>query len=96
MIQASRSKVFVRYNWASIAACLLMQIRWIPALVIGRFLHGLTVTIVLIAGNKMVVEIVPKDFLGTFAPFSNFFSGIGYVLVLGGGLGLPQVEYYPN
>ena len=62
-------------------ACLLMQVKWMPALVIGKFLHGVTVTVVLIAGNKMIVETIPKDQCRNFAPISPFFSGLGYVLV---------------
>ena len=96
LIQDGRAKAFVRYNIASIVACLLMQVKWMPALVIGKFLHGVTVTVVLIAGNKMIVETIPKDQCGNFAPISPFFNGLGYVLVLGGGLFLPQEEYYPG
>ena len=62
-------------------ACLLMQVKWMPTLVIGKFLHGVTVTVVLIAGNKMIVETIPKDQCRNFAPISPFFSGLGYVLV---------------
>ena len=66
-----------------------------PTLVLGKFLHGVTVTIVHISVQKMTVETVPKHVTGAYAPMTNFFMATGYMLILGSGLGLPDADYHP-
>ena len=67
-----------------------------PALVAGKLLHGVTVTIVHIAVQKMTVETVPKDVAGVFVPVTNLFMATGYTLILGSGLILPKGDYSPG
>ena len=69
---------------------------WVPALITGKFLHGVTVTIVHIAVQKMTVETVPKDVAGVFVPVTNIFMATGYTLILGSGLILPKGDYSPG
>ena len=73
MIQDGRANVFIKYTCASIVACLLMQILTIPTLVLGKFMHGVVVTIVHIAVQKMIVESVPKHVMSWFVPMTPVF-----------------------
>lgn len=61
IIGPGRRKAFIQHNIFSILSCLLMQIVSVPSLILGKFLHGFTITVVHIAANKMISETVPVD-----------------------------------
>lgn len=65
-------------------------------MILGKFLHGVTVTVVFIAGSKMISESVPVYMLGTFGPFNTVSMSSGFMLVLGFGLLLPSGDYNPS
>lgn len=77
-------------------SCLVMQFLWLPSLVAAKMVNGVTVTIVHIAVQKMIVETLPRNVAGQFVPIGQFFKALGYMLVLGSGLGLPSVDYHPD
>lgn len=66
-----------------------------PTLIIGKFLHGVTLTVIHIAANKMINETVPVDQLGTFGSAVQVAINVGYVFCLGFGLLLPSGDYNP-
>ena len=44
----------------------MMQIVSVPTLILGKFMHGFTITVVHIAANKMLNETVPVYMMGSF------------------------------
>ena len=72
-----------------------MQIVSVPTLIIGKFFHGFTVTVVHLAATKMISETVPVDKLGFFGTAGAIANNVGYTLVLGFGLLLPPSDYDP-
>lgn len=49
LINGGRAKIFVNYSIAACITCCIMQWLNIPCLLLGKFLHGVTVTTVHIA-----------------------------------------------
>ena len=95
LIVNGRREPFILHSVLSILSCLIMQIVSVPTLVIGKFLHGVTVTVVHMASNKMISETVPVDQLGKFGSAFSILNNVGYTLVLGFGLLLPSGDYNP-
>ena len=95
IIGPGRKKAFIRFNILGIMSCLIMQFVSVPTLILGKFLHGFTITVVHIAANKMISETVPVDQLGTFGSAIQIATNCGYTFVLGFGLLLPSGDYNP-
>lgn len=95
LIGPGRKKAFIRYNILGVASCALMQVVSVSSLVVGKFLHGFTITVVHIAANKMINETVPVYKLGVFGSAIQIATNIGYCFVLGSGLILPTDDYNP-
>ena len=74
MIASGRKQVFVRFTIYSIFSCAIMQILWVPTLIFGKFMHGVTVTVVHMACQKMIVETVPKHKSSIAAPIFQTFA----------------------
>lgn len=95
IIGPGRKNAFIRFNILSIIACLIQQIVSVPTLVIGKFLHGFTITVVHISSSKMLNETVPVYMLGQYGAAVQVATNIGYMLVFGFGLLLPSGDYNP-
>ena len=59
VITEGRQHVFVRYNLISILSSLMMQYLSFSTMFIGKFINGVSVTIVNMAAVKMINETVP-------------------------------------
>ena len=65
-------------------------------LCVGKVVHGIMVTIVMITASKLINESVPVYLLDKYGAAQQVFSGIGLILVLGFGTELPQANYDPR
>jgi len=65
------------------------------AIVLGKLLHGICVTVVHIANVKMIQETVPAHLLGYYGVFIAVVMMSGYSLTCFVGLGLPSGDYNP-
>lgn len=95
LIMLGRRPVFLWANVFSILACLIMQVPHMVTLTIGKFLHGILITIVQIAAIKMINETVPVYKLESYGPIVANGLATGYLLVLGLGAILPSADYNP-
>ena len=95
IIVDGRKKPFILHSVLSILSCFIVQVCSVPTLVVGKFFHGVTVTVVHMATSKMISETVPVDQLGKYGPAGQVAGNIGYTLVLGFGLLLPSGDYNP-
>lgn len=66
LIETGRKEVFIKYNVLSIIFCLSMQYLTIWTLCIGKFFHGIFVTVVVMACGKMINETVPVYLLESY------------------------------
>ena len=69
LIEKGRKNTYVLSNILSIIACLIMQKVSVPTLIIGKLIHGITVTVVHMASCKMLMETVPVYYYGYFGIF---------------------------
>ena len=65
-IGSGRKNQLINHCVMSVFSCLIMQIVSVPTLILGKFLHGFTVTVVHMAATKMISESVPVYQLGLF------------------------------
>ena len=72
-----------------------MQVLNIWTLCIGKFLHGVFVTVCHIAAVKMINETIPVFMLGQVGVVVQTMMAFGYCLVMGMGIGLPAADYDP-
>ena len=84
------------FNVLAIISCLIMQYLSTVTLCLGKFLHGVFITVVHISQIKMINETVPVNLLGKYGAIVQQGTALGYFLVLGFGLGLPQADYNPG
>lgn len=96
LIPAGRKRVFIAFNILSFAACLVMQILNVWTLCIGKFLHGVFVTVCHMAATKMINETVPVYMLGQVGVVVQTSMAFGYFVVIGMGIGLPSADYDPS
>ena len=95
IIPSGRKRVFVVFNVLAILSCLVMQILNVYTIALGKLMHGFFVTVVHLAAIKMVNETVPVYLLGSCGTVLQTSTALGYMLVLGFGLGLPPADYDP-
>ena len=72
-----------------------MQILNVWTLCIGKFLHGVFVTVCHMAATKMINETVPVFLIGQVGVVVQTMMAFGYCLVMGMGMGLPADDYDP-
>mmetsp|Transcript_18127 Transcript_18127/g.30967 ORF Transcript_18127/g.30967 Transcript_18127/m.30967 type:complete len:88 (+) Transcript_18127:488-751(+) len=72
-----------------------MQILSTFTLCLGKFWNGFFVTIVHVTQIKMINETVPVYLLSSFGPVVQQGCALGYLLVMGLGMGLPIADYNP-
>lgn len=72
-----------------------MQILDVRTLILGKLLHGIFVTVVHIAGVKMINESVPHNLIGPYGTSIAIVMTTGYMLTCVFGLGLPEADYNP-
>ena len=96
LIPYGRKKAFIGFNVASFVACLFMQILNVWTLCIGKFFHGIFVTVCHMAALKMVNETVPVYLLGKVGVVVQTSMAFGYFVVIGMGAGLPSADYDPG
>jgi uncharacterized membrane protein len=96
IIPKGRKKVFIWFNILAVLSCAILEIVNLYALIIGKFLHGVFVTVVHICAIKMLNETVPVYQLGTYATSIQVSGSFGYLLVLGLGRFLPSQDYSPE
>ena len=94
IIPFGRKKVFILFNVFAIVGCLLTVLN-VWAITFGKLLHGFFVTVVHIASIKMINETIPVYMLGSCGTVIQTSTALGYMLVLGFGLGLPSNDYNP-
>ena len=72
-----------------------MQVLDVRALILGKLLHGIFVTIVHIASVKMITETLPHNLIGPYGTSIPLVMTTGYMLTCVFGLGLPEGDYNP-
>ena len=73
-----------------------MQWLNIWAIILGKFLQGISVTVVHLAVMKIINETVPLSMVGFFGVFINQVGTIGMLLSLGLGIIMPPADYDPS
>lgn len=73
-----------------------MQILNVWTLCIGKFFHGIFVTVCHMAATKMINETVPVYLLGKVGVVVQTSMAFGYFIVIGMGVGLPSADYNPS
>ena len=96
LIPKGRKPMYLVFNLFAIVTCLMMQYLSIYSLVLGKFLNGFSVTVVHISAIKMVNETIPVYMLDSFGTIIPTAMALGYLLVLGFGIGLPSNDYNPD
>ena len=77
-------------------SCLAMQYLNFEVLFICKLLNGFLVTVVHIDSVKMINETIPVYLLDSYGLSVGVMGGVGYLLVMGLGLGLPNEDYSPG
>lgn len=95
LILNGRKRIFLVFSCLSIQAIMIQQILDMRAIVLGKLLHGICVTVVHIANVKMIQETVPAHLLGYYGVFIAVVMMSGYSLTCFVGLGLPSGDYNP-
>ena len=96
IIPHGRKKAFIGFNILAMLSCLVMQIVNVYTISIGKFLNGFFVTVVHLSAIKMINETIPVYLLGSCGTVIQTTSALGYMLVLGLGMGLPSNDYDPE
>ena len=65
------------------------------ALILGKLLHGIFVTVVHVANVKMINETVPHDLIGPYGSLIAIEITTGYMLTCVFGVGFPEDDYNP-
>ena len=68
----------------------------IETIALGKLLNGFFVTVVHISSLKMINETIPVYLLGACGTVTNSCGALGYLFVMGFGLGLPKGDYNPE
>ena len=89
LISSGRKRQFLIHNISSIVACIVMQIVFVPTLILGKLVHGFSVTVVHMAAVKMLNETCPVYYLGNFGPLVQGLMATGYAFTFGLGIFLP-------
>lgn len=84
-----RKSVYLYGNLVSMLSCLIMQYLSIETLIIGKFINGISVSVVHVALIKMINETVPSHLQAKYGPLTNILLQLGYLTIFGLGLGLP-------
>ena len=73
-----------------------MQYLNIWAIIVGKLLQGIPVTVVHLACMKMINETVPLSMVGYFGVFIQLLGSVGLLLSLGLGIIMPAADYDPS
>lgn len=96
VIIKGRKQAFITFNVFTILATLLMQYLNIWAIIAGKLLQGISVTVVHLACMKMINETVPLSMVGYFGVFIQLLGSVGLLLSLGLGIIMPAADYDPS
>lgn len=91
-----RKQAFITFNILTILDTLLMQWLNVWAIILGKFLQGISVTVVHLAVMKIINETVPLSMVGYFGVFIQLCGSIGMLLCLGLGIMMPPADYDPS
>lgn len=95
LIGEGRKDVFIKFNILAFLSTLMMQHLSFGTLFVGKFINGVSVTVVNISALKMINETVPLEYMGSFGGAIQLFASLGSSIMSALGSFLPQLDYNP-
>ena len=89
-LQYGRKNVIVWFGVLAIVGTILTLITNVWVIILGRFLHGISVGIFMAVGPRMMNEFIPLHLLSHFGPYVGLYIGVAFMIVQLLGIGLPQ------